>query len=325
MAASRALRTVTADAEPCTREAIGAGPICENRLVPTPEPAVIDIVQDLPALRSRIAGWKREGLRVGLVPTMGNLHSGHYALVEALRARVDRIVASVFVNPTQFGPEEDFDRYPRTPGADARGLAAAGCDLLWLPSVDTMYPLGLEATVAVRVPGITGILDGAHRPGHFDGVATVVARLFNQVQPDVAAFGRKDYQQIAVIAHMVGDLAFPVELLPVAIARDSDGLALSSRNQYLDADERGRAPALHRALTGLRDALQAGRALADARGEAITALQAAGFEVDYVEVHAADLGPPRPGPTVALAAARLGRTRLIDNIEFSWQAPGDVG
>ncbi|MEF3082949.1 pantoate--beta-alanine ligase [Luteimonas sp. SMYT11W] len=280
---------------------------------------MIDTVHDLAALRARIADWKRAGLRIGLVPTMGNLHAGHFSLVAALRARVDRVVASVFVNPTQFGPNEDFARYPRTPDQDAQGLAAAGCDLLWLPSVEAMYPLGLHNTVTVRVPGVTEVLDGAHRPGHFDGVATVVARLFNQVQPDVAAFGRKDYQQLAVIAHLVADLAFPVELLPVAIARESDGLAMSSRNQYLDADARTRAPAMQAALRALRDAMQGGASAADAAAEAAVALREAGFVVDYVEVRAPDLSAHVDGQqaAVALAAARLGATRLIDNLEFS--------
>lgn len=280
---------------------------------------MIDTVHDLAALRARIADWKREGLRIGLVPTMGNLHAGHFSLVEALRARVDRVVASVFVNPTQFGPNEDFARYPRTPDQDAQGLAAAGCDLLWLPSVEAMYPLGLHNTVTVRVPGVTEVLDGAHRPGHFDGVATVVARLFNQVQPDVAAFGRKDYQQLAVIAHLVADLAFPVELLPVEIAREADGLAMSSRNQYLDADARTRAPAMQAALRALRDQMQGGASAADAAGNAAAALREAGFVVDYVEVRAPDLSAHVDGQpsAVALAAARLGATRLIDNLEFS--------
>lgn len=286
---------------------------------------MIDIVQDLDALRARVAGWKREGLRVGLVPTMGNLHPGHYTLIEALKPHVDRIVASVFVNPTQFGPNEDFDRYPRTPEADARGLDAAGCDLLWMPSVETMYPLGVARTVTVRVPGVTTILDGAHRPGHFDGVATVVARLFNQVQPDVAAFGRKDYQQVAVITHLVADLAFPVRLLPVAISREADGLARSSRNQYLDADARARAPALYRTLVSLRDALAAGQSAAAVEAEAADALRAAGFEVDYVELRAPDLAPYAGGDGVALVAARLGGTRLIDNLEFSLSAGDGAG
>jgi len=280
---------------------------------------MIETVDTLPALRARISQWKRAGLRIGLVPTMGNLHAGHFSLVEAVRQRVDRVVASVFVNPTQFGPNEDFARYPRTPDADARGLEAAGCDLLWLPSVEAMYPLGLHNTVTVRVPGVTEVLDGAHRPGHFDGVATVVARLFNQAQPDVAAFGRKDYQQLAVIGHLVADLAFPVELLPVEIARESDGLAMSSRNQYLDADARGRAPAMRVALRALADAMQGGAPAAEAAGNAATALREAGFVVDYVEVRAPDLAPYVDGQqaAVALAAARLGTTRLIDNLEFS--------
>ena len=173
----------------------------------------MEIATRLDDLRARIAGWKRDGLRVGFVPTMGNLHAGHFSLVELARHNADRVVASVFVNPTQFGPNEDFSRYPRTPEADAAGLQQAGCDLLWLPAVETMYPYGVDATVQVRVPGVTEVLEGAHRPGHFDGVATVVARLFHQVQPDVCAFGRKDYQQLAVIRYMVRDLAFPIELL----------------------------------------------------------------------------------------------------------------
>ncbi|KPN19943.1 pantoate--beta-alanine ligase [Xanthomonas sp. Mitacek01] len=283
---------------------------------------MIETVDTLPALRARITEWKRAGLRIGLVPTMGSLHAGHFSLVEAVRQRVDRVVASVFVNPTQFGPNEDFARYPRTPDADARGLEASGCDLLWMPSVEAMYPLGLHNTVTVRVPGITEVLDGAHRPGHFDGVATVVSRLFNQVQPDVAAFGRKDYQQLAVIAHLVADLAFPVDLLPVEIARDADGLALSSRNQYLDAEARARAPALSAALRALRDAMQQGVPAADAADGAIVALRETGFDVDYVEVRAPDLAPFVEGQSaaVALAAARLGATRLIDNLEFSLTA-----
>src|SRR5690348_6183789 len=200
-------------------------------------PAMIETIVELADLRERIRGWKREGLRVGFVPTMGNLHAGHFSLVRLARMHADRVVASVFVNPTQFGPGEDFDRYPRTPGADADGLSAAGCDVLWLPSVATMYPYGPQATVRVSVPGVTEVLEGAHRPGHFDGVATVVARLFNQVQPHVAVFGQKDYQQLAVIRYMVRDLAFPVALLAGETQRESDGLAMSSRNQYLSTDE----------------------------------------------------------------------------------------
>lgn len=280
---------------------------------------MIETVTELSALRARIGEWKKAGLRVGLVPTMGNLHAGHHSLVELARANSDRIVASVFVNPTQFGPNEDFGRYPRTPQADAAGLEVAGCDVMWLPSVETMYPFGADQAVRMRVPGITDVLDGAHRPGHFDGVVTVVSRLFNQVQPDVAAFGRKDYQQLAVIRYLVRDLAFPVELLPAAIVREADGLALSSRNQYLSVDERATAPAIHRTLHVMRDAALAGTPRRTIESEARAALEAAGFVVDYAVVRDAGLGEPEAneGPRVALIAARLGKTRLIDNLEFS--------
>jgi pantoate--beta-alanine ligase len=281
---------------------------------------MIEVVTGLDALRARVAQWKREGLRVGFVPTMGNLHAGHHSLVALARANADRVVASVFVNPTQFGPGEDFARYPRTPEADAAGLEASGCDLLWLPSVETMYPFGPEATVRIQVPGITEVLEGAHRPGHFEGVATVVARLFHQVQPDVAAFGRKDWQQLAVIRYLVRDLAFPIGILAGDTLREADGLAMSSRNQYLSPGERKRAPALHRSLLGVRDAMQAGRGREAAEAEAVSVLQDAGFVVDYVAVRRPGLELPEAGEDgefVALAAARLGRTRLIDNLRFT--------
>jgi len=283
---------------------------------------MIATVSRLEELRARVGGWKRDGLRVGLVPTMGNLHEGHRSLVRLAREHCDRVVASVFVNPTQFGPGEDFARYPRTPQDDATALEASGCDLLWLPPVEAMYPLGIEAAVQVRVPGITSVLEGAHRPGHFDGVATVVARLFNQVGPDIAVFGRKDYQQLAVIRHMVADLAFPVAIVAGDTVREADGLALSSRNQYLSAEERTRAPRLHQALEALRDALRAGTERATAEANAADTLAAAGFDVDYIVARRPDLSEPGPGERgamVALAAARLGRTRLIDNLEFELQ------
>ncbi|MEG3192289.1 pantoate--beta-alanine ligase [Lysobacter sp. D1-1-M9] len=283
---------------------------------------MIETVTELAELRARIIEWKRAGLRVGFVPTMGNLHAGHHSLVALARARADRVVASVFVNPTQFGPDEDYARYPRTLQADADGLQAAGCDLLWLPSVETMYPFGPAATVQVRVPGVSGVLEGAHRPGHFDGVATVVARLFNQVQPDVAAFGRKDYQQLAVVRYLVSDLAFPLELLAGETLREGDGLAMSSRNQYLSAQERPRAAEIRRTLEAMRDAARQGRAPAAVEAEAAQRLTAAGFQVDYAALRRPDLGEVRgtageESGRVALIAARLGRTRLIDNLEFS--------
>ena len=289
---------------------------------------MIEIIDRLEALRERVATWKRDGLRVGFVPTMGNLHAGHHSLVHLAREHVDRVVASVFVNPTQFGPNEDFARYPRTPQADVDGLAAAGCAVAWMPTVETMYPHGVEASVRVVVPGVTEVLEGAHRPGHFDGVATVVARLFNQVQPDVAVFGRKDYQQLAVIRYMVRDLAFPLEVVAGATQREDDGLAMSSRNQYLSPPERATAPMLQQALQAMRAALDGGATRIQVEAEARTRLDRAGFDVDYVVVRRPDLGMPEPGPVrtgeplVALVAARLGRTRLIDNIEFTPGQPG---
>lgn len=280
---------------------------------------MIRIVSALPELRAQVADWKQAGQRIGFVPTMGNLHDGHFSLVRRARQSAGRVVASVFVNPTQFGPDEDFDRYPRTPDADARGLHEAGCDLLWLPSVQTMYPHGVQAAVQVRVPALTDSLEGAHRPGHFDGVASVVIRLFNQVQPDLAVFGRKDYQQLAVIGHLVRELAMPVELIGAETVREADGLALSSRNQYLSAAQRPVAAALHRALQALRSAVMRGAALADAEALAHAALERQGFAVDYVAVRRPDLTAPAEaerGRLVVLAAARLGQTRLIDNLEI---------
>ncbi len=274
----------------------------------------------LDALRAQVRGWRQAGQRIAFVPTMGNLHAGHYSLIALARQHADRVLASVFVNPTQFGPNEDFDRYPRTPEADAAGLDEAGCDALWLPSVDTMYPLGVQAAVNIRVPGVTETLDGAHRPGHFDGVATVVARLFNQVLPDVAILGRKDYQQLAVIRHLVRDLAFPIEILGAETKREVDGLAMSSRNQYLSDAERATAPRIHQTLQSMRDALQAGRPRAEVEGEASMALADAGFAPDYAVIRTPEFTEPvegEPGPRVALIAARLGRTRLIDNLEFT--------
>lgn len=280
---------------------------------------MIDIVSDLADLRARVQAWTRAGLRVGFVPTMGNLHAGHHSLIELARRHADRVVASVFVNPTQFGPNEDFARYPRTPEADAAGLQAAGCDLLWLPSVDTMYPFGVEGTVQIRVPRVTQTLEGAHRPGHFDGVATVVARLFHQVRPDVAVFGRKDYQQLAVIRYLVRDLAFPVEIVAAPTRREDDGLALSSRNQYLSAEERPQAAQIQACLQWMRQALAAGQAREAVEAQAVERLTQAGFAVDYAAVRTPELELPEGdagGARVALIAARLGRTRLIDNLEF---------
>ena len=280
---------------------------------------MIEVIDQLDALRARVAGWHRDGLRIGFVPTMGNLHAGHSSLVELARKHADKVVASVFVNPTQFGPNEDFSRYPRTPDADANGLHDAGCDALWLPSVEAMYPYGADHAVRMHVPGITDTLDGAFRPGHFDGVATVVARLFNQVQADVAVFGRKDYQQLAVIRYMVCDLAFPLQVMAGDTLREADGLAMSSRNQYLSAQERVIAPTIHRVLREMRDAWCEGMPREGIEALADQILRAAGFVPDYVVVRRPDFSEPADGEhgsLVALVAARLGATRLIDNLEF---------
>jgi pantoate--beta-alanine ligase len=279
---------------------------------------MIETITDLSRLRERILGWRREGLRIGFVPTMGNLHAGHYSLVALTRRHADRIISSVFVNPTQFGPNEDFTRYPRTPEADTSGLEAAGCDALWLPTVESMYPFGVDLAVRMRVPGVADVLEGAHRPGHFDGVCTVVARLFNQVQPDVAAFGKKDYQQLAVIQQMVTDLAYPLTLLRGDIVREADGLAMSSRNQYLSPAERVTAAEINRTLHFMRERLEDGAPRTEVEAEATLRLVRAGYLVDYAAIRAPDLSEPADGsgPRVALIAARLGRTRLIDNLEF---------
>ena len=281
---------------------------------------MIETITHLAALRERVRGWKRAGLRVGFVPSMGNLHAGHYSLVTLARRHADRVVSSVFVNPTQFGPNEDFTRYPRTPDADTAGLAAAGCDALWLPDVESMYPFGVELAAKVQVPGVSAVLEGAFRPGHFDGVCTVVSRLFNQVLPDVAVFGNKDYQQLAVIRQMVADLQFPIDIVGGEIVREANGLAMSSRNQYLSDGERATAAVIHRTLLAMREDILAGMPRARVEAEANAALRDAGFVPDYAAVRRPDFSEPADGEggaRVALIAARLGRTRLIDNLEFA--------
>ncbi len=284
---------------------------------------MIETITDLSALRERVRGWKRGGLRVGFVPTMGNLHAGHYSLVELARQHADRVVSSVFVNPTQFGPNEDFTRYPRTPREDTSGLQAAGCDALWLPDVESMYPFGVELASKVHVPGVSAVLEGACRPGHFDGVCTVVSRLFNQVQPDVAAFGKKDYQQLAVIRQLVTDLHFPIEIIGGDIVREANGLAMSSRNQYLSAEQREVAATIHRTLVAMREATLAAVPRAQVEADAARRLGDAGFEPDYAVVRNPDLSEPvdgQAGERVVLIAARLGKTRLIDNLTFDLPA-----
>ncbi|MDB5681290.1 MAG: pantoate--beta-alanine ligase [Sphingomonas bacterium] len=272
----------------------------------------MQVVHHLSDLRRAVAGLREGGARIALVPTMGALHAGHMALVEVARAEGAKIVASIFVNPKQFGPNEDLARYPRPAEADTALLTAHGCDLLWMPGVDEMYPAGFATNVSVS--GVSDGLDGAARPGHFDGVATVVAKLFNQIGADAAYFGEKDFQQLAVIRRMVVDMDFPLEIIGVPTVRDEDGLALSSRNAYLSPDERARAVALPRALAEAKRAIKAGEDGAIAA--AVASLADAGFVTDYVELlDAATLSTPVAGqPRRLLAAARIGATRLIDNL-----------
>ena len=260
--------------------------------------------------------WREAGEKIALVPTMGALHAGHMALVEAAKAEADRVVASIFVNPLQFGPSEDLDRYPRQEAEDAELLAHHGCDLLWLPTADQLYPPGFSTTVSVA--GVSERWDGASRPGHFAGVATVVARLLIAVRPDLAFFGEKDFQQLAVIRRMETDLGLGVEIRGVPTVRDADGLALSSRNAYLSPDERARAVSLPQALEQAREAILGGEPVEAALGDAKCKLVDAGFNrIDYVAlVDAATLEPLQAasGEMRLIAAAVIGTTRLIDNI-----------
>ncbi|HEX8446532.1 MAG TPA: pantoate--beta-alanine ligase [Sphingomonas sp.] len=277
----------------------------------------MQIIRSLNALRAAVRGWRASGERVALVPTMGALHAGHMALVDAARRRADRVVVSIFVNPTQFGPNEDLAAYPRREASDAALLEAGKVDLLWAPDVAEMYPEGFASTVSVR--GISEGLCGAARPGHFDGVATVVAKLLNQVTPDVALFGEKDWQQLAVVRRMVADLDIGVEIAGVPTVREDDGLARSSRNAYLDPEQRLIARALPRALGEAAAAIGRGEAVAAALESAERRLIEAGFVgVDYILLCDAEtLVPMRAWaerPARLLVAARLGTTRLIDNL-----------
>jgi pantoate--beta-alanine ligase len=284
----------------------------------------VQIIRDADTLKREIDALRADpgsgsgagAATLALVPTMGALHDGHMALVAEARLRADHVVASIFVNPTQFGPGEDLAVYPRREATDAAMLDAAGVDILWAPDVEIMYPDGPEATI--RAGSAADGLDGASRPGHFDGVATVVARLFDQVRPDVAIFGEKDYQQLAVIRQMVRDLALPVEIVGVPTQRDADGLALSSRNAYLSEEERAAARTLPRALGEAAASIQAGGDVAEALEKARARLEAAGFDaIDYVALHDAETLAPMTmldRPARLLAAARMGRTRLIDNL-----------
>jgi pantoate--beta-alanine ligase len=277
------------------------------------------IVEASQELRQQIAGWKSTGAMLGFVPTMGALHEGHLALVRRASELADKVVVSVFVNPTQFGPNEDFDKYPRDPTRDAESLQPAGCDLLFLPEVATIYPEG--HCTYVDVEGVSNGFEGDHRPGHFRGVATVVSQLFNLVQPDVAVFGEKDAQQLAVVRRLVRDLHLPVEIEALATVREEDGLALSSRNAYLSTEDRQAATVLYRALSAAREAIVNGeRSAASVR--AILAKELAAESrliVDYADVVDAESFKPVEylgGRIVIPVAGRLGATRLLDNLQI---------
>jgi pantoate--beta-alanine ligase len=276
----------------------------------------VQTIHDRAALHQALKLFRDAGETIALVPTMGALHDGHLALVADARRRADRVVVSIFVNPRQFGPNEDFDAYPRRAEADSAKLDAAGVDLLWMPSVDEMYPAGFATNISVA--GLPDRLCGAARPGHFDGVATVVAKLFNQVRPDIAIFGEKDWQQLAIIRRMAADLDMALDIVGFPTQREDDGLALSSRNAYLTDAERAAAIALPRALGHAARALEAGQDSATVLAAVAPALLKAGFSaVDYVElVDAVTLEPVQTivRPARLLAAARIGKARLIDNL-----------
>jgi len=285
----------------------------------------MNIVRTVADLRAAINRARGEGKRIGFVPTMGNLHDGHIALVRKAGQRADFVVASIFVNPLQFGPNEDLASYPRTLAADQDKLFEAGCHLLFTPNVEEMYPSGQALQTIVSVPGVSEGLCGGSRPGHFDGVSTVVSKLFNMVQPDLAVFGEKDFQQLAVIRTMVRDLNMPVQIIGEPIVRAEDGLALSSRNSYLSPEERASAPALYRTLCQMADALRNDdQDYAALLLKGREALQAAGMRPDYLEIRSAtDLQPAttETRERVILAAAFLGKTRLIDNLQVDIGSP----
>lgn len=277
-------------------------------------------VHTIAEVRAQVRSWQKAGEAVAFVPTMGNLHAGHITLVREGHKVAQRVVASIFVNPTQFGPNEDFDQYPRTLDEDSKKLTAAGCDLLFAPSVEEMYPHGRTQTV-VHVPGLGDALCGKSRPGHFDGVSTVVSKLFHIVPADIALFGEKDYQQLAIIRRMVADLCFPIRIIGVPTVREASGLAMSSRNGHLSPEQKETAAVIFRSLVAGRDAIQGGRrdypVLAAEIGASI---EAAGLVIDYVDIrsgHSLAAAEAADAALVIAAAARLGTTRLIDNIAFS--------
>ncbi len=278
----------------------------------------MDVIHSKDELAQQLADWRQLGDHIALVATMGNLHQGHLSLIDLAREHAERVIVTIFVNPTQFGEGEDFEDYPRTLERDTRLLKKTPADLVFAPSVETMYPFGLEMATRVTVPGLTENFCGASRPGHFDGVTTVVARLFAMVMPDVAVFGQKDFQQQLVIRHMTADLGLPIQIITGETIRDADGLALSSRNSYLTDDERATAPLLYATLSSVGTELQSGqRNFGHLEAAASARLEEAGFDVDYFAIRRAQNleSPDRDcDELVVLAAARLGNARLIDNV-----------
>ena len=280
----------------------------------------MNTVESIKDLRAQVKAWRMEGLTIAFVPTMGNLHEGHLALVHAAHRHADKVIASIFVNPMQFGLSEDIDNYPRTLDQDKASLTKVNTDLLFTPTADIIYPKGVGENSYVEVPNISDLYCGASRPGHFRGVATVVCKLFNLVQPDVACFGSKDYQQLQVIQTMVEDLSMPVEIIPVEIIREESGLAMSSRNGYLTADELAIAPALYQTLQWLNTELRKSHQPRDYAAlimQASEKIDNAGLKTDYINLcNAKTLAPATPNDQniVILAAAYLGKARLIDNM-----------
>ncbi|WP_458131458.1 pantoate--beta-alanine ligase [Pseudomonas sp. R3-41] len=285
----------------------------------------MNTVKTVRELRAAVARARGEGKRIAFVPTMGNLHSGHVALVTKAAQRADFVVASIFVNPLQFGAGEDLDKYPRTLAADQEKLLQAGCHLLFAPSVEEMYPDGMTGQTRVSVPQLSEGLCGASRPGHFEGVATVVSKLFNMVQPDLAVFGQKDFQQLAVIRALVHDLNMPIQIIGEPTVRAEDGLALSSRNGFLSPDQRAVAPVVYRALNQIAEAIKQGqRDFPALIGAQLKQLEAVGLRPDYLEIrHAKTLRPAssEDRDLVILVAAFLGTTRLIDNLHLDLDTP----
>lgn len=286
----------------------------------------MNTVKSVRELRAAVAQARAEGKQIAFVPTMGNLHAGHAALVEQATEHADFVVASIFVNPLQFGPSEDLDKYPRTLLADQEKLVKAGCHLLFTPTVEEIYPHGMAEQTRVCVPGVSEGLCGASRPGHFEGVATVVSKLFNMVQPDLAIFGQKDFQQLAVIRTLVRDLNMPIQIIGEPTVRAEDGLALSSRNGYLNAEQRAAAPVLYRTLQDMAMAIRTGeRDYAKLARAAQQQHSAAGFRPDYLEVRESNTLRPATAndrQLVILVAAFIGNTRLIDNLAFDLDTPG---